>query len=60
MKRDIVILALSAKNYDYCVAGIDVRTNEWVRPYSRNKATEGAIPAEHITYSNGTKIQYLI
>ena len=29
---DLIVLASSAKNSERCVAGIDVRTGEWVRP----------------------------
>lgn len=57
MQRDIVILAASEKNGDYCVAGIDVDTGEWLRPYSHNKATKGAVPLEHITYADGSHVK---
>lgn len=57
MQRDIVILAASEKNGDYCVAGIDVDTGEWLRPYSHNKATKGAVPLDHITYADGSHVK---
>lgn len=57
MEREIVILAASEKNGDYCVAGIDVRSNEWLRPYSRNREKKGAVPLEHITYADGSHVK---
>ena len=57
MERDIVILAASEKNGDYCVAGIDVATGEWLRPYSSNHETKGAVPLKQITYADGTHVK---
>ena len=53
MNKKIVILAMSEKYGNFCVAGIDVNTGEWVRPYSYNKETFGAVPLEHMIYENG-------
>ena len=57
MEREIVILAVSEKNSDYCVAGIDIATGEWLRPYSSNRETHGAVPLEHITYADGSHVK---
>lgn len=57
MERDIVILAASEKNGDYCVAGIDVDSGEWLRPYTHNVETKGAVPLRHITYADGTHVK---
>ena len=53
MDRDIVILAISEKYGNYCVAGVDINTGEWVRPYSDIKKIEGAVPKEHLICDNG-------
>lgn len=55
MERDIVILATSEKYGNFCVAGVDVNTGQWIRPYSRFKDIAGAVPLEHITYENGER-----
>ena len=57
MVRDIVVLAASEKNGDYCVAGIDIDSGEWLRPYSHNRDTKGAVPLEHITYPDGSHVK---
>lgn len=57
MDRDIVILAISEKNGNYCVAGIDVDTGKWARPYSDFKDIEGAVPENHLIYPNGNHVQ---
>ena len=57
MERDIVILAASEKNGDYCVAGIDVDTGDWLRPYSHNQDKHGAVPLDHITCTDGTHVK---
>ena len=57
MQRDIVILAASEKNGDYCVAGVDIAGGEWIRPYTHNVATKGAVPLEHITYADGSHVR---
>ena len=57
MERDIVILAASEKNGDYCVAGIDVDNGAWLRPYSHNVEKHGAVPLEHITYADGSHVK---
>ena len=44
MEKEIVILAKSIKHHDFCVAGKDVETGEWVRPVSTVEG--GAISKE--------------
>jgi hypothetical protein len=56
MKKDIVILAKSSKHSDFCIAGIDIETLEWIRPISDNDLTEGAVPREDIRYESGGEI----
>ena len=59
MKKLIVILAKSAKYGDYCVAGIELATNKWIRPISRNEETQDAVPAAALTYADNTEAQIL-
>ena len=57
MDRDIVILAISEKNSNYCVAGVDVENGKWARPYSDLKNIDGAIPEDHLIYQNGHRAE---
>jgi len=57
MDRDIVILAISEKNNNYCVAGVDINTGKWARPYSDFKDIDGAVPEEHLIYANGHHVE---
>ncbi len=54
MKKEIIILTKSIKRNDYCVAGIDATTGEWIRVVSDNEATEHAVSDYDMKYSNGT------
>ena len=57
MKR-IVILAKSAKNNNFCVAGL-ANTGEWIRPISTDKDIEDAVPADAITFPDNSELQIL-
>ena len=57
MKKLIVILAKSAKHSNYCVAGIELSTNKWIRPISHDKTIEDAVTAAELTYSDNTEAQ---
>lgn len=59
MYKEIIILAKSTKRGDFCIAGVDVVTGEWIRPISSNSATEGAVPAKDIVYEDGTEVEIL-
>lgn len=50
---EIVILTKSSKRKGYCVAGIDLRTGEWVRLVSSDQVSDGALSDEDMTGSNG-------
>lgn len=56
--KRIVILAKSAKNNNFCVAGL-ANTGEWIRPISTDKNIKDAVPAEAITFPNNTELQIL-
>ena len=51
-KKQIAIFAKSAKNNNYCVAGFDLDTKNWLRPISNNPNIEDAVPFEDATYLN--------
>lgn len=56
MTRDIVILAKSNKHSNYCIAGIDINTCEWIRPVSSLTDIERAVPKCDVIYSNGEEL----
>ena len=57
MKKIIVILAKSAKYGNYCVAGIELSTNKWIRPISHDEKISDAVTAAELTYVDKTEIQ---
>lgn len=59
MEKEIIILAKSSKHGEFCIAGVDTKTGEWIRPISNNLANEGSVPLEDITYEDGTELQIL-
>ena len=59
MKKILVILAKSAKYGNYCVAGIELSTNKWIRPISHDEKIEDAVPATDLIYSDNTEAQIL-
>ena len=50
---NFVMLAKSKKYYNYCVAGIDSKSGEWIRLVSDNKDIACAITQEQLAYENG-------
>ena len=54
--KDILILAKSWKHGDYCIAGKEMRTGNWIRPVSDNNETNGAITEDQarLTYKGAT------
>lgn len=49
----MVLLAKSWKNGEYCVGGIDLKTNRWIRLVTDNEATHGAVSAKDLTTADG-------
>ena len=59
MKKIIVILAKSAKHNNYCIAGIELGSNRWIRPVTSDDEIQGAVPAAALTYADKTEVQPL-
>jgi hypothetical protein len=57
--KSIVLLAKSRKYHNYCVAGIDTETGEWVRLISEDRSIHNAVPPEDLTYEDGTEAAIL-
>lgn len=59
MKKILVILAKSAKYGNYCVAGIELSTNKWIRPISHDEKIADAVTAAELTYADNSQAQIL-
>lgn len=59
MIKEIIIMTKSAKRGNYCIAGIDVKSGEWIRPVSDDVETEGAVLQEDAIYEDGTEVEIL-
>lgn len=56
---EVLILTKSAKHHQYCVAGIDLKTNEWVRLVSDDERTMFALTRDMIKYQNHRECEVL-
>ncbi|NLW48803.1 MAG: hypothetical protein GXY86_15930 [Firmicutes bacterium] len=54
MNKEIILLAASEKYRNYCIAGIDTSTGEWVRIISEDTSICGAVRKEDMQYEDGT------
>ena len=57
--RKLVILAESAKYNNFCVAGVDIDTGEWIRPISEAAEIEEAVPLDDLKYPDGSRAELL-
>ena len=57
--KNLIILAASAKFANYCVAGVDADTGEWIRPISEKPELEDAVPIDDLKYPDGSRIELL-
>ncbi len=57
MEREIVLLTKSKMWGNYCVAGIDINTREWVRLCSNDDSVRNAVPLHDMRYEGGTFAQ---
>lgn len=54
LKKNVIILTKSDKNGGYCVAGIDIDKNRFIRLVSEDESTDYALSDDDIIYKDGT------
>lgn len=59
MEKNIVLLSKSRKHRNYCVAGKDIQTGEWVRLISENSEIHNAIEPKDLKYDTGGEADLL-
>lgn len=59
MHKKIVLLTKSKKHNNYCVAGKDLDTGEWVRLISEEEEIHNAVRPEDLIYNDETEAQIL-
>ena len=59
MSKSVVLLTKSKKYHNYCIAGIDKDTGEWVRLVSEDKSIHNAVPSSDLIYEDGTEAEVL-
>lgn len=59
MEKTMIMLTKSRKMGHYCVAGIDIRTGEWIRVISEDMSIKQAITEEHMRYYDGSSTSVL-
>lgn len=53
MDKEIVLLTKSKKRGNYCIAGVDMKTGEWIRIISEDASIQHAISPVHTKYEDG-------
>lgn len=59
MKKKILILAKSRKYNNFCVAGIDIETNRFIRLITEDEAIHHAVRPDNIKFFNGEEAKVL-
>lgn len=59
MNKDIVLLAKSRKHYNYCIAGKDINTGEWIRLISEDDTIHNAVKPTDLIYEDNTEAEIL-
>jgi hypothetical protein len=59
MLKEIVVLAKSEKYNNYCIAGMDLSNNNWIRLVSDNVSIKRAVPRSDIICDDGREIELL-
>ncbi|MDB8803402.1 hypothetical protein PN294_14560 [Romboutsia sp. 1001216sp1] len=59
MNKDIVLLTKSRKHYNYCIAGKDINTGEWIRLISEDDTIHNAIKPSDLIYEDNTEAEIL-
>lgn len=57
LRKEVIILTRSDKNSGYCVAGIDVEEQRFIRLVSDDEDTDYALTDDDIMYEDGTQMQ---
>lgn len=55
----MVVLTKSSKYNNYCVAGFDIDTGNWVRLVSDDESIQGALRPRHIAYNRKKEVEVL-
>lgn len=53
-KKEIILLAKSAKCHNFCIAGIDCLTGDWIRIISNDDSIQNSITEDDMRYNDGT------
>jgi hypothetical protein len=53
MDKEIVLLTKSKKRGNYCIAGVDRKTGEWIRIISEDASIQHAVSPVHTKYEDG-------
>ena len=59
MTKEIIIMAKSLKYGNYCIAGIDTESGNWVRLDSGIEYLHGAVPADFAKYADKSMVEVL-
>src|SRR5690554_1976919 len=54
MQKEIILLASSKKYHNYCIAGIDKATGQWIRVVSDDPEISEAVNEEDMRYEDGS------
>lgn len=54
MEKEIVLLTKSKKKGNYCIAGVDTKTGEWIRIISEDTSIQHAVSPVYTWYENGS------
>lgn len=57
MDKTIIIMTKSFKRDNYCIAGIDEKTGEWIRVVTNIISSQGAVPVNDAVDENGNPIE---
>lgn len=59
LDKEMVLLTKSKKRGNICVAGVDIRTGEWIRIVSEDKNIQNAVPLNDTKYDDGSMSEVL-
>lgn len=59
MQKEFILLTKSRKFNNYCIAGVELETGNWIRLVSTDAEIQCAVPKEDFTYENTNEAQIL-